>query len=67
MNQIPVYREQFQEAVREIRANKGEVRKIVGNVIHYVDGSGEESVFVPEQTDGGPMFFKHSAKDLAKA
>jgi hypothetical protein len=69
MNEAPVriYREQFQAAVKEITSKKGAVQKIVGNVIHFVDSAGEQCVFIPANTEGGPMFFKHLVKDLTAA
>ena len=64
MNNIAIYREQFQAAVKEITKAGGIVQKIYHNVI-YFEQNKTDYVFVPEMTDGGPMFFKKPAKELA--
>lgn len=66
-NIVPVYREQFDAALKEIRANKGKVHKIVGNVIYYVDGTGEPALFTPEMSEHGLMFHKSYIKDAIPA
>ena len=64
-NQIPIYREQFQAAMEEITKNRGKVQKIYGNLI-YFESDKTNYVFVPQMTDGGPMFMKREAKDFAQ-
>lgn len=64
MNNIAIYREQFQAAVREITNAGGQVQKIYHNVI-YFNQNKTDYVFAPEMTEGGPMFFKKTAKDFA--
>ncbi len=64
MNSIPMYREDFAAAVKEIKAAGGEVRKIFNNLVFFVQ-NGVEYVFVPEQTDGGPVFIKKPVKEQA--
>lgn len=64
MNSIPMYRKDFQDAVKEINGFGGEVRKIYNNLIFFIQ-NGVEYVFVPEQTDGGPVFIKKPLKEQA--
>ena len=63
---IPVYREQFQEALKEITRNGGKIHKIYNNLIYFYDGTAD-CVFVPEMTAGGPMFFKKNEHEFNQA
>lgn len=63
MNNIAIYREQFQSAIKEITNSGGVVQKIFHNAI-YFNQNKTDYIFIPEMTDGGPMFFKKAAKDL---
>lgn len=64
MNNIAMYREDFQKAIQDITNSGGNVQKIYHNAI-YFNQNKVDYVFIPEMTDGGPMFFKKAAKDLA--
>jgi hypothetical protein len=61
MNQIPVYREEFQTIIKEITANKGKVLRIVGNIVYFTDKEGNDCMFVPELTEAGMVFMKKDA------
>lgn len=64
MNSIPMYRNDFAAAVKEIKASGGEVRKIFNNLVFFVQ-NGVEYVFVPEQFENGPVFIKKPVKEQA--
>lgn len=64
MNNIAMYREDFQKAIQDIIKMGGTVQKIYHNAI-YFNQNKVDYVFYPEMTDGGPMFFKKPAKELA--
>jgi hypothetical protein len=57
MNTIPIYREQFQNGIKEITNMGGKVQKIYNNVIYFRQNNADY-VYVPEMTDSGPVFFK---------
>ena len=64
MNNIAIYREQFQSAVNEIIKAGGKVQKIYHNLVYFSQNK-TDYVFVPEiMSDGRPMFFKREAKDF---
>lgn len=57
---FPVYRQDFETAIKEIKANKGVVHHISGREIFYTDGSGEKCVYSPEfyrNTEGCGIFW----------
>jgi hypothetical protein len=59
-----MYRQDFAAAVKEIKNAGGEVRKIFNNLVFYVQND-VEYVFVPEMTDGGPVFIKKTVEKAA--
>ncbi len=64
MNNIPIYREQFQAAIKEILNTGGIVQKIYHNLI-YFNQNKTDYVFVPTSTEGGPVFIKKPVKEQA--
>lgn len=63
MNNIAMYREDFQAAVKEIAAAGGNVKKIFHNQIFFTQ-NGKDFVFAPEQGRGA-VFIKQELKPEA--
>lgn len=63
MNNIAIYREQFQGAIKDITKAGGIVNKIYHNAIYFHQNK-IDYVFVPEMTEGGPMFAKRTLQEL---
>jgi hypothetical protein len=64
MNNVAMYREEYQTAINEIIKAGGKVQKIYHNII-YFNLNKTDYVFAAEMTEGGrPMFFKKPAKEF---
>lgn len=63
MNNIAIYREQFQTVIKEITRAGGIVQKIYHNAV-YFNQNKTDYIFVPEMTEGGPLFFKKTKQEL---
>lgn len=61
---FPVYRQDFETAIKEIKANKGTVQRISGREIFYTDGFGDKCVYTPElcKDSSGCSIFWHKSK-----
>ena len=65
MNNIAIYREQFQSVVQEIARTGGHVTKIYHNQVFFTNNK-VNYVFAPQMTEGGPLFIKHEAKAFSE-
>lgn len=64
---FPIFADEYQAAVKEIKANKGKVLKIAGRDIYYKDASGNMCMFMPEylRNQSGTGIFWHK-KEVPK-